>query len=147
MRNGPRGGAEPSRSPGGMSPLTMGLLALLAYKALKGSGIFGSEPRRNSPQAQPARRPEIADNQAQGGSDWLDTLGRLATTAGAGSILSGGLGELVKRLQQAGHGPAAQSWLGTGENQPVAAGDLERPLAERLSTSFLSAREYRASIC
>ena len=46
MRNGPRGGASTSTSgpSGGMSPITMGLLALLAYKALKGSGVLGSSP-------------------------------------------------------------------------------------------------------
>ena len=44
MRNGPRGGASTSTSgsSGGMSPITMGLLALLAYKALKGSGVLGT---------------------------------------------------------------------------------------------------------
>ncbi|MBP6771295.1 MAG: hypothetical protein KA171_26195 [Reyranella sp.] len=33
MRNGPRGGRS-----GGMSPITMALLGLLAYKAVKGFG-------------------------------------------------------------------------------------------------------------
>src|SRR5262245_11799229 len=46
MANGPRGdqGMRAPSSGGGMSPLTMGLLALLAYKAFKGGGlgnIFG----------------------------------------------------------------------------------------------------------
>ena len=44
MKNGPGGGASSTSSSGGMSPLTMGLLAFLAYKALKGSGVLGSEP-------------------------------------------------------------------------------------------------------
>jgi len=54
MKNGPRGGGTTSTtSPaGGMSPITMGLLALLAYKALKGSGILG-----NSPTEQPRTAP------------------------------------------------------------------------------------------
>jgi hypothetical protein len=37
MQNGPRGGSAPSTSSGkgGMSPITMAILALLAYKAMK----------------------------------------------------------------------------------------------------------------
>jgi hypothetical protein len=38
MKNGPRGQVGSSATTGGMSPLTMGLLALLAYKALKAGG-------------------------------------------------------------------------------------------------------------
>jgi len=42
MMNGPRGQVSPNpSSSGGMSPITMGLLALLAYKAMKGGGILG----------------------------------------------------------------------------------------------------------
>ena len=40
MKNGPGGGPSSTSPSGGMSPLTMGLLAFLAYKALKGSGIL-----------------------------------------------------------------------------------------------------------
>jgi hypothetical protein len=48
MANGPRGGqtAQPGRS--GISPLAMGLLAMLAYKTVKGEGplggLFGNRP-------------------------------------------------------------------------------------------------------
>jgi len=42
MQNGPRGQQQPkssgSSSGGGMSPIMMALLGLLAYKALKGRG-------------------------------------------------------------------------------------------------------------
>ena len=59
MKNGPRGGVDSTGSSGGMSPLTMGLLAFLAYKALKGSGILGSEvscrPASNTSQLRIAR--------------------------------------------------------------------------------------------
>src|SRR5947207_556051 len=42
MSNGPRGQVTPGPQGGsGMSPITMGLLALLAYKALKGGGLGG----------------------------------------------------------------------------------------------------------
>ena len=37
MANGPHGPAEPGKR-GGISPITMGLLALLAYKTMRGEG-------------------------------------------------------------------------------------------------------------
>ena len=40
MANGPHGPAEPGRR-GGISPITMGLLALLAYKTMRGEGPLG----------------------------------------------------------------------------------------------------------
>jgi uncharacterized protein YidB (DUF937 family) len=136
MRNGPRGQEQPSApsgapggggSAGGMSPITMGLLALLAYKALKGSGILGTGTPAQQPQT-PAAPPSASSEQASGGSDWIDGLGKLLAGGSAGSILTGGLGELIKKLQQSGHGQAAQSWLGTGPNQPVGSSDLEKAL-------------------
>jgi uncharacterized protein YidB (DUF937 family) len=132
MKNGPRGQPTPSGSPGGsgggMSPITMGLLAWLAYKALKGGGILGSgtSPAQQQPQT-PLGRPSPQPDQA-GGPDWLDGLGKLIAGGAGGSILSGGLGELIKKLQQGGQGQAAQSWLGTGPNQSVSQGDLEKAL-------------------
>ena len=41
MQNGPRGQQQqaPAGSGGGMSPMTMALLGLLAYKAIKGGGL------------------------------------------------------------------------------------------------------------
>lgn len=128
MRNGPRGGAGPSKSgpSGGISPITMGLLALLAYKALKGSGILGSSPTE---QPRTPVRPTSTSNQAEGeGSDWLSGLEKMIAGGGAGSILSDGLGELVKKFQQTGQGQVAQSWIGTGANRPVAPEDLEKAI-------------------
>ena len=42
MQQGPRGPSNPSQREGGMSPLTMAILALLAYKAVKKIG--GQQP-------------------------------------------------------------------------------------------------------
>lgn len=51
---------------------------------------------------------------------------------GAGGGL-GGLGGLLQQLQQGGLGDAAQSWVGTGENQPVSAEQLQNALgADRI---------------
>jgi uncharacterized protein YidB (DUF937 family) len=119
MRNGPHGQVGSGGTSGGMSPITMGLLALLAYKAMKGSGVLGSGD------ATRGRAQDSTGSVQQGDSDWLGRLGTVVGGGGAGSILSGGLGELLKKFQQAGRGEAAQSWVGRGSNHPVAPEDLE----------------------
>jgi hypothetical protein len=47
MMHGPRGQRQPTSggSSGGMSPIMMALLGLLAYKAFKGRGSQGPNPR------------------------------------------------------------------------------------------------------
>ena len=49
MQNGPRGASQPGK--GGMSPITMALLGLLAYKAVKSFNTWAARPgagRRHS---------------------------------------------------------------------------------------------------
>jgi uncharacterized protein YidB (DUF937 family) len=58
----------------------------------------------------------------------LSGLQKVIAGGGAGSILSGGLNELLRRFQQAGQSQAAQSWVGTGPNQSVTPGDLEKAI-------------------
>src|SRR5262249_57943307 len=45
-----------------------------------------------------------------------------------GSVLSGGLGNIIKELQDSGHGRVAQSWVGTGPNEDIAPKDLAHAL-------------------
>ena len=63
-----------------------------------------------------------------GGSSPLGSIlgGLLGGGGGAGAGGLGGLGGLLQRMQQAGLGQVAQSWVGNGENQPIAPGDLEK---------------------
>jgi uncharacterized protein YidB (DUF937 family) len=128
MQNGPRGQRDPGSSSGGMSPITMAILGLLAYKAVK--GFTGGQPS-----AAPAntRIPPAGGNaintggQGSGGGlgDLLKSgLGGLLATGAAGSIVSGGLGDLLKQLQQSGHGETADSWVGTGPNKAISPNDL-----------------------
>jgi uncharacterized protein YidB (DUF937 family) len=51
-------------------------------------------------------------------------LDGLLSGAAAGTVLSGGLGNLIKDLQNAGQGQAARSWVTTGPNQQIAPNDL-----------------------
>jgi uncharacterized protein YidB (DUF937 family) len=127
MRNGPRGGASTGGSSGGMSPITMGLLALLAYKALKGSGALGSSPTEQ-PRTPVVPTPSNSTQAGGEGSDWLSGLEKMIAGGAAGSILSGGLGELLKKFQQTGQGQVAQSWIETGSNRAVAPEDLEKAI-------------------
>jgi uncharacterized protein YidB (DUF937 family) len=131
MQNGPRGPSRPSTesSGGGMSPMTMAILALLAWKAMKhfGGGQPGAQPA-----PAPAPSPKSINAGMPGGGGLSDVLkgglGGLLAGGAAGSILSGGLGDLMKQLQQSGQGDAANSWVGKGENKPIAPGDLANAL-------------------
>jgi uncharacterized protein YidB (DUF937 family) len=135
MQNGPRGPSGPSTdtSGGGMSQMTMAILALLAWKAVKHFG--GSQPGASpAPAPAPAPSPKTINAGMPGGagggmSDLLKGgLGGLLAGGAAGSILSGGLGDLMKQLQQGGQGDAANSWVGKGQNKPIAPGDLANAL-------------------
>lgn len=143
MLNGPRGQPDPSRQSSGMSPLTMGLLALLAYKALKS---FGNRPASADPGnalpggPRPANYPYDPRGSGYpadtGGAayrgDWTDwlrgNLGGLLAGGAAGSILSGGLSELLRRFQQNGQGDVARSWISTGPNDSISPSSLESAL-------------------
>lgn len=129
MQNGPRGarGTDTGKS-GGMSPITMAVLGLLAYKALKSFG-GGSNPSPTMPGAS-GTGPSGATASTGGGlGDLLKNgLGGLFAGGAAGSILSGGLNDLLKQFQQAGQGSAMSSWVGHGPNASVSPGDLAKVL-------------------
>ena len=68
-------------------------------------------------------------NNQQGGQDGvLGKLGGLRGGASAGSVLSGGLRDLVERFKQNGHGQAADSWVKPGPNQQLAPNQLEQAI-------------------
>ena len=110
----------------GMSPLTMGLLAVLAYKTMKGQGPLGGLFGQGTANAGTA--PGSPGGGSSGGiSSWLENaLGGAAAGGAGGALVSGGLGELLSRFEQNGLGGVAQSWVGNGPNQPVAPNDVEQ---------------------
>jgi len=153
MQNGPHGRPAPgSASSGGMSPITMAILGLLAYKAIKSFG--GGQPSATpSGAGRPAPYPPAGGNinagmpGAPGGGglggggigDLLKGgLGGLLAGGAAGSILGGGLNDLVKQLQQKGLGDAANSWIGTGPNKPVGPNDLANALGADQINSLMA---------
>lgn len=120
MMQGPRGPSTPSaQSRGGMSPLTMAILSLLAWKAVRHLGGSQSAPA-----------PSSAPHAMGGGlGDVLQSgLGGLLGGGAAGSVLSGGLGDLLRQLQDGGQGDTANSWVGNGPNKPISPGDLANAL-------------------
>lgn len=129
MQNGPRGPSTPSseKSSGGMSPMTMALLGLLAWKAFK---HMTANQSGSAPQPSPTPAPPPVNAGAGGGlGDLLKGgLGGLLAGGAAGTVLSGGLGDLLNQLQQSGHGDTASTWVGKGENKPIAPGDLANAL-------------------
>jgi len=191
MQNGPRGAPQPpqpGKSSGGMSPMTMAILGMLAYKAVKSlsggaqptpagtgaprptapppggtvtasapgsgglgdllGGLFGGAPGGGKPGTAPAAMPgglgDIlgglfggAPGGAPGGARPGATqaslpggLGGLLGGAAAGGVLSGGLANIIKDLQNSGQGKTAASWVGTGPNQEIDPDDLGAALGK-----------------
>src|SRR5258705_4070237 len=132
MQNGPRGPSNPgAQTGGGMSPMTMAILALLAYKAVKHFG--GSEPNA-APSPAPSRGSTVNAALPSGGmggglGDLLKGgLGGLLAGGAAGSVISGGLGEVLKQIQQNGQGEGAQFWVAPGPNKQILPHDLASAL-------------------
>jgi uncharacterized protein YidB (DUF937 family) len=120
-----RGGQAASSGRGGISPIAMGLLALLAYKTLKGEGplggLFGGQSQASSG--------NTGTQPTHGGGllGWLQgELGGALGGGTAGNVINGGLTELLKRLEQNGQGDVGRSWVGSGPNKPVSPADLEK---------------------
>jgi len=95
-------------------PIMIALGTLLVGKML--SGGFGTQQMGGAQQPSSGQA-----NQSMPGT----------TTAGApdGGVL-GGLGGLLDKLQNAGHGETAKSWVGTGANKPIEPGHLGSALGQ-----------------
>jgi len=91
--------------PGGniTKPIMIALGALLVGKLLSGGG---GQP--DTPAAQPAGTPQADD----------------------GGLL-GGLGGLLGKLTEAGHGNTVDSWVKPGPNQPISPGNLGNALGSQ----------------
>jgi uncharacterized protein YidB (DUF937 family) len=91
--------------PGGSisKPLMIALGALLVGKMMSG----GSSDEKSEPTLVP--KPDANAGSTDGG-------------------LLGGIGGLVEKLQKAGQGEAANSWVGNGPNKPIDPGSLAKAL-------------------
>jgi uncharacterized protein YidB (DUF937 family) len=128
----------------GMPSMTalLGLLAVAGYQNRDKIAEF----LRGSGQGQPGAA-------GQGGLGGL--LGQLRSSlggAGAGGLLSGGLGELVDRFKQSGQAETADSWVKTGPNKPCTPAQLEQAIGPEVLDTLskqtgLSRDELVARLC
>ena len=136
MQNGPRGQRDeaPASSGGGMSPLTMALIGLLAYKAFNYLKPGEAGAGANVPAGSKANvgAPPVSADAGEGGlGDLLKGgLGGLLGGGAAGSVLSGGLNDLLKQFQQKGQSDVANSWVSTGPNKEIDTDTLEDVLGQ-----------------
>jgi uncharacterized protein YidB (DUF937 family) len=137
MQNGPHGQRQPGS--GGMSPITMALLGLLAYKAVKSfTGAQANPVPAGGGGTRPAGNAIPGGNAGAAGSDTgiggqlgdllKGKLGGLLAGGAAGGVLTGGLNDLLKQFEQAGQTDVAKSWVGTGPNKQISPEDLEKTL-------------------
>ena len=108
----------------------LGLLAVAGYQNRdKIAEVMGGR------QKEPDGRPDPSELPSEGGL--LSKLGGLIGGAGAGSVLSGGLRDLVDRFKQNGHGPAADSWVSPGPNQQLRTDQLEQAIGPEALNALL----------
>jgi uncharacterized protein YidB (DUF937 family) len=147
MQNGPRGQRLPRSSSGGgggMSPIMMALLGLVAYKAIKGGGLGnilgGEQPSAGAGRQPPPQRADVNPEAPAGGlGDLLGGLfgGRPGAAppagsrpgAGLDSLVPGGLGGLLG-------GAAAGSVLSSGLGKLIQ--DLQASGQGRAAQSWVS---------
>ena len=133
----PAPGAKPSQS---MSPMAKALLALLAIYAAKNLRTAPSAKAQPTSPSAPPRGTTTTDAKPGGGGlddllkgtglgDLLKgPLGGLLGGATAGTVLNGGLGDLLKQLQQSGQGDVVNSWVGSGPNKTISQADIASAL-------------------
>ena len=125
MQNGPHGQTTPAPAgSGGMSPIAMALLGLVAYKAIK-------HLSPDQAKAVPANRGTTTAVGSSAGDlgAALGPLGGLLAGGAAGNVLSSGLNDLLKQFQQGGQSDVVQSWIGTGPNKSISPNALSKVLS------------------
>ena len=129
MQNGPRG--EQQTGGGGMSPVTMALMGLLAYKAARHFSEPAASPQGGGLAAGLGGMVSRLFGGAPAGAVSEMNPGGLAALfsgGSAGAVVSSGLENLVRDLHERGYGQATQSWVGGGPNEAIAPNDLGQAL-------------------
>jgi uncharacterized protein YidB (DUF937 family) len=113
---------------GGMSPIMVGLMGLLALSHPEGKGRLADMPRHES-----ARQ-------------WhRQCAGRRCTRwCSGGGSLGAGLKDLLDRFRQSGHEDKVQSWVSTGSNKPIAA-ERDRTGARRRAAAMAGGTNRNAA--
>jgi uncharacterized protein YidB (DUF937 family) len=66
----------------------------------------------------------------------LGNLSGMLGGAGAGGLLSSGLGELLENFKQNGQGDTAQSWVNNGPNQEISPPELKQAIGPEVLTAL-----------
>lgn len=120
-----------------MARSTPSLLALLGIAAVAGyqnrdklGGMLGSAGDQGGSQSSNPSGGMFSGGLGGGqGGGLAGGLGGLLGSLGGGG-LAGGIGELMERFGQSGHRDRAESWVGSGSNQPIGHGELEQALGD-----------------
>jgi uncharacterized protein YidB (DUF937 family) len=137
-----------NRAPGqpigsGMSPMMKALMLALAAKA------YHDYRNRSAQPSGPMPSGPGPDPSSGGGG-----LGGLLGGGGLGGLLAGlggagALGSLVDQFRQRGFGDQVNSWVGTGQNQPIAPDQLDQAVGsdtiDQLSRQFQMPRNQLLS--
>jgi len=100
----------------------LGLLAVAGYQNRgKLAEVLGG--LKQAPGGEPSQ-----NNQQGSLGGVLGNLGGLLSGGSVGSVLSGGLRDLVEHFKQNGHGQAADSWVKPGPNQQLGPDQLEQAI-------------------
>ena len=109
----------------GMPSMTalLGMLALAGYQNRdKLAEMFNNA-------AGSVSKPE-GGGQPRAQGDMLSSLGGMLGGAGVGSLLGGGLNELLEQFTKNGQGETAESWVGTGPNKEVSPPQLKQAIGQ-----------------
>lgn len=129
MLGGGMGGA-PRRHGMGSTIAAGVLLALLVKAARQHMGPAAAEGRSFDPNTQHAPQ---GGGMGGGLGGMMGGLGGLLGGGGLGGLLgslggAGALGSVVSQMQQRGYGRQVNSWVGAGQNEPIAPDQLEEAL-------------------
>jgi len=108
------GSAMPGGAGSTAKPIGMALLGLLAAHALKGRGQPADGSSYDPQGGFLPQRPEDIPPEQQPG------------------LLEGGLSGLLQRFQQSGYGDLISSWIGGGQNRPIAPDELHQALGPEM---------------
>jgi uncharacterized protein YidB (DUF937 family) len=116
----------------GMPSMTalLGMLALAGYQNRDKLIEMFNSVAGSAPGADSGGQPR-----AQG--DLPGSLSGMLGGAGVGSLLGGGLSELLEQFTKNGQGEAAESWIGTGPNKEVSPPQLKQAIGQDVLTALV----------
>jgi uncharacterized protein YidB (DUF937 family) len=101
----------------------LGLLAIAGYQNRDKLAELLSKAGGSFSQPESAERPRSP-------GDLPSALSSMLGGAGVGSLLGGGLSELLNQFTKNGQGEAAQSWIGHGPNKDVSPPQLKQAIGQ-----------------